>query len=238
MQPAATRAQATSRDTITDVTSVRASATLPESAVPRPRTWPLAAVLLPPATAIVIGAVALLILLTPPWMHLALDLSGGSSGLATLQQAHELSDQTVVELFAGPGTFAAFAADEAGHMRDVRLVLWGFLGLALASFAIVAWRLSRHGRSPQTWQAVARGGLLLVGVTVVVGLFATLAFGVAFELFHRVFFPGGNWAFAQDSLLIRLYPYEFWQLTAGALGVLLIVGGVVVWWFARRRARE
>ena len=220
------------------MTSVRASATLPETAVPRPRAWSVAALLLPPATAIVIGAVALLVLMTPPWMHIALDLSGGARALATPDFAHQLSDATVAELFLGPGTFSTFGADEAGHMRDVRLVLWAFLGLAAASGAIVTWALGRRSDSVDTWRAIARGGLLLVGVIVGVGAFAVLAFGIAFELFHRIFFPGGNWAFSGDSLLIRLYPYEFWQLSAAALGVLAAIAGGAVWWFARRRSRS
>lgn len=202
--------------------------------MPRQRTLSIASVLVPPATAIVIAACALLLLMTPVWMHFALDLSGGSQALATPELAHQLSDRTVAELFLGPGTFSSFAAEEAGHMSDVRLVLWGFLGVAGASLAIMVWALGRGRVS--TWQALARGGLLLVGVTVVIGAFAVLAFGVAFELFHRIFFPGGNWAFAEDSLLIRLYPYEFWQLTAAALGVLLVTGGGAVSWIARRRA--
>jgi hypothetical protein len=57
-------------------------------------------------------------------------------------------------------------------------------------------------------------------------------------MFHRILFPGGNFSFPADSLLIQLYPYAFWQLSAGALGVLGIVGGLVVWWLARRRARS
>src|SRR5687767_14904395 len=101
--------------------------------------------------------------MTPPWMHLALDLSGGALGLGTPQQAYQVSDQTVAELFAGPGTFSSFAADEAAHMRDVRVVLWGFLALVMASLAAITWRLSRNSRSVQTWRAISRGGLLLVG---------------------------------------------------------------------------
>lgn len=187
--------------------------------------------------AIAIGAVALVILMAPTWMHFALDLSGGSRALATPAQAYQLSNQTVAELIAGPGTFASFSADEASHMRDVRVVLWAFLGLALASAAVVAWHVVRRGKSPKTWRSVSRGGALLVGLTVAIGVFATLAFGVTFELFHRMLFPGGNWSFAPNSLLIRLYPYEFWQLTAAALGALAISGGLATWWFARRRAR-
>jgi uncharacterized membrane protein len=71
---------------------------------------------------------------------------------------------------------------------------------------------------------------------VVVGVVGFIAFDPLFELFHRLFFPGGNWEFPADSNMIRLYPYAFWQLTAGALGVLCVMGGGLVWGLARRRA--
>jgi len=72
----------------------------------------------------------------------------------------------------------------------------------------------------------------------VAGAFAAVAFGIAFELFHRVLFPGGNWAFdPAQSNLVRMYPLGFWQLSAAAYGCLAIAGGTVVWLFARRRSR-
>ena len=73
---------------------------------------------------------------------------------------------------------------------------------------------------------------------VVVGVVGYLAFEPLFELFHRVFFPGGNWEFPADSNMIRLYPYAFWELTAAALGVLCVIGGGLVWFVASRRARR
>ena len=193
--------------------------------------------LVAPASALVIAAAALLLLMAPPWMHFALDASGGSNSQATPALAYMLSDDTVAELLLGPGTFARFTAGEAAHMRDVRLVLYVFLALAVASAALVAWRILRQPREPRTWRSIARGGAALAAAVAVLGVFAALAFGVAFELFHRILFPGGNWAFPQDSLLIRLYPYGFWQLSAAALGVLSIGGGLIVWALARHRAR-
>jgi uncharacterized membrane protein len=73
-------------------------------------------------------------------------------------------------------------------------------------------------------------GLVVVGVLGVGGLVA------AFSLFHEVFFPGGNWSFPADSNLIRLYPEPFWELSAVALGILASIGGIAVWYLARRRA--
>ena len=186
---------------------------------------------------IVILAISLLLLMTPIWTHFALGASGGTLAMAAPAESIQLSDRTVAELLVGPGSFTAFAPDEAGHMRDVRVVLLGFLALGIASGALLAWQIRSRRGDPALWRSVARGGVALIVALVVVGVFAALAFGVAFELFHRILFPGGNWEFAPNSLLIRLYPYAFWQMSAAALGLLAIVGGIGVWWFARRRAR-
>lgn len=192
--------------------------------------------LVAPATMIVILAAPLLLLMTPLWTNFALSASGATNSFVTADAAYALSYRTVGELLFGPGTFSAFAPDEAAHMRDVRIVFWGFIVLAIAAQTLLIWQIARHGRDSQTWRAISRGGLWLVVALIVLGVFAAFAFDTAFELFHRIFFPGGNFAFPPDSLLITLYPYAFWELSAGALGVLGITAGLVVWIGARRGA--
>jgi hypothetical protein len=193
-------------------------------------------VLVAPATAIVILAVALLLLMTPFWMHFAISAADSTQfGIHPLP--FTLSDITVAELFFGPGTFSAFGADEAAHMRDVRVVLLLFLGLAAVSAVVLGVSIRRTSRDPGTWRSIARGGLALAVALVVLGSVAAFAFEATFELFHRIFFPGGNWAFPATSLLIRLYPYGFWELSSAALGLLGIGGGLIVWLLARRKAR-
>jgi hypothetical protein len=182
--------------------------------------------------------VALLLLLTPVWTHFAIDASGGWQVTGQRASAHALSDRLVGELFTGPGTFADLAPDEAAHMRDVRLVLYGFLVLSALSVAFVGIVLVRAPRNPLNWLAVARGGLWLAMVLVALGIFAALAFDTAFTLFHEIFFPGGNWAFPATSTLIRLYPTDFWELSSAALGVLGVGGGLGVWALGRRRIAQ
>jgi integral membrane protein (TIGR01906 family) len=200
------------------------------------------------ATAVSVLGLALLLLLMPVFMHPALDAAGApvQLGLSAFQ-AHALSDRTVAELLLGPGTFTFAGPDgtpfydgsEAGHLRDVRLVLYGFLVLAALSLGGVVLAAIRGRSDPQVWMAVARGGAGLVATVAVLGIFAVLAFNVAFELFHRLLFPGGNWQFDPGSQrLVQLYPLAFWQLTAAAMGVLAVSGGLVVWVLARRRGRR
>jgi hypothetical protein len=207
--------------------------------------------LLPPATALVVIVAAVLVLTTPLWMHFAIPAAGGTVVWATPERALEISDLTVNELLFGPGTFiiprpcepgsfcglaSFYTAAEAAHLRDARAVLYLFVALALAALVLILAALLHRPRDVRRWRAVARGGAGLVVGTVVLGIVGFLAFDTAFELFHRIFFPGGNWEFPADSNMIRLYPYAFWQLTAAALGVLCVLGGGAVWLFARRRA--
>lgn len=210
-------------------------------------------ILLSLGTAISILAVALLILFTPLWTHFALRVSGGGNDiLATPQMAADVSDRTISEVLFGPGTFSFegppklvggvlvpapfYDADEASHMRDVRVVLYGFLLLALASTAFLALALIRGSRDAARWKAVSRGGIWLITGLVVLGVFAFVAFDAVFTLFHEIFFPGGNWSFPPTSHLIQLYPEPFWELSAAALGILGGVGGIAIWFIARRRA--
>lgn len=201
--------------------------------------------LLPPATATAILGLALLLLLTPVWVHAAIDLAGGTTPGGDRAAAHAVSDRTVADLLSGgtfdiaaPGGAAMYTADEIGHLRDVRVVLYVFLGLAAGSGLLVFVTVARAARDARLWRAVSAGGAVLIGAVAVLGVVGVLAFGPAFELFHRLLFPGGNWAFPVDSNLIRLYPYAFWQLSAAAMGALAIAGGAAVWLAGRWRAER
>ena len=90
-------------------------------------------------------------------------------------------------------------------------------GIALA----VALTRARDRRS--TWRGIGRGAAVVVVGVVMLGVGGLVAFGPLFELFHRVFFPGGNWAFdPRTEHLVQLYPFAFWQLATAAFGVLAL----------------
>ena len=200
-------------------------------------------ILLSLATAISILAVALLLLLTPIWTHFALGAAGSASPTGGGQAAIDASDKTIAAL-VGFGSFdfraadgsQMFSPDEQAHMRDVRVVLYGFLLLALVSLVFVVASLIRGARDAARWRAVSRGGIWLIVGIVVLGVFAFVAFDTVFTLFHEIFFPGGNWSFPADSNLILVYPEAFWELCSLALGVLCVIGGTIVWFLGRRRA--
>ena len=211
------------------------------------------------AAAVTILGAALLLLMAPPYLHAALDASGSAAILGTSPaEAHRLSDETVAELFVGPGTFAEqwriacpggsgalcvatgerfYDPAEVRHMQDVRTVLWGFLAVVAAGLVVLAVGLGRARAARWWWRSVARGaGALAVG-TVVVGALFAVAFDPMFTLFHEIFFPGGDWSFdPATERLVQLYPIPFWELTTGMLAALTLAGGLIVWWLAHGRA--
>jgi integral membrane protein (TIGR01906 family) len=194
----------------------------------------------PVATMLVITAVAVLALMTPFYMHPALDAAGSARYLGVSQpEARELSDATIADLFSPAGSFALFRSDEQAHMRDVRVVLWGFLALSVVAAVALAVAVARRRDRTAVVRAVGNGGAALAVGAVVVGAVAAVAFEAVFELFHHIFFPGGNWSFdPTTSRLVQLYPETFWELTSAALGVLLVGGGAILWLLTRRLARR
>lgn len=229
------------------MTSLRA----PVRAVPAPTTrarFQLGAVVLPLATALALLALAVLLVLPPPVLHQLLDAADSAAWLGVSRaEAHRFSDATVAELVLGPGTFQIagptgtplYDASEVGHLRDARVLFYGFLLLAVVSATAVILGLarSRGAARRETWGRIAKGGAgLAIGVAVL-GVVALVAFEPAFELFHRIFFPGGNWAFdPATQRLVQLYPFLFWQLASGLIGLIAAVLGVGAWWIASRKA--
>jgi integral membrane protein (TIGR01906 family) len=82
----------------------------------------------------------------------------------------------------------------------------------------------------------ARG--LAVGV-IVAGVVVYFAFDAVFELFHRLFFPGGTYTFdpATDRL-VQLFPFDFWIQSTMAVGLVIFVLSIVVALIAGRRGRQ
>ena len=207
-----------------------------------------ARVLLGLATAVVILGVTVVLLFNPIFVNAGLRQAGSAAILGMTQaQTESVSDRTLGEMLLGPGDFAFpvepggprfYDQSEAAHLRDARLVLWLFLAVALVcavGLVLVAVRV----RASWPWQAIAGGAAVLAVSVAALGLFFTFAFDTAFELFHRVFFPGGNYSFdVTRERMVQLYPVPFWELTFTVAFAVAILFGAVVWFLARRQAQR
>ena len=114
---------------------------------------------------------------------------------------------------------------ELSHMHDVKLVTKGSLRVWYVTVVLLiglgAW--AWFGKWWQAYrQGLRRGGWLMIGLVLVLGLFGAIAFWQLFTLFHALFFEGDTWRFEFSDTLIRLFPMQFWQdafLWAGVISV-------------------
>lgn len=204
-------------------------------------------------TVLAIIAMAVLPLLTPVFIHPALEAAGSAERLGVeAADARRWSDLSVAELVLGPGSFAFDGPDgpgtgpfydtaERGHLADARLLLWlCLIGGAVSLFGMGS-LIGRAGeeRRRTTWRIVSRAGATTAAAVIALAVVSLAAFDALFTLFHQLFFPGGNWSFDPATQhLVQLYPFAFWQVAAAAFGVLVAVLGVAAWWLGRRLGRS
>ena len=125
---------------------------------------------------------------------------------------------------------------ELSHMHDVKLVTQGalrvwYITLALLlAFGIWAW-------SGGWWQeyrlGLMRGGWLMIGLAVSIGLIVVVGIALNpnvfwnfFAGFHSLFFEGDSWLFLFSDTLIRLFPIRFWQDAFLWAAVIALAGGI------------
>ena len=118
---------------------------------------------------------------------------------------------------------------ERRHLTDVKAVFaFGFLAFKASLFLIIVAllgvaRLESQPKIPNIFRFVALSAV--AGVSALLVAFSAMLanFDWAFERFHRLFFAGDSWLFTADSLLIRLFPLQFW-IRAGLHWALLTMG--------------
>lgn len=125
-------------------------------------------------------------------------------------------------IFRHDPTGGAFTPAEYSHMADVRTVFISVQIAAVLAALLLLWLAVRAWRRGALARLVRAGtGLALVAVAAV-GIFAAAAFDAAFLLFHRVFFPQGNFLFAADSNLLAIYPEAYFYGVALRIGLAFV----------------
>jgi integral membrane protein (TIGR01906 family) len=204
------------------------------------------------STALVVVALAVGPYLSSGWVA----FEQGRSGAAALTGYSEadlraVSSAILDDLVAGPPDFdvelngnAVLSEAERSHMRDVRGVFASFYAAAAVALAILAvgfWLAGRRGSGwtrRDAWRGVRFGALGLAVGTAVAGVVALVAFDLAFEVFHRLFFTSDTYLFdPATSRLVQLFPDAFWSETAIAVGAMILVLAVGTAWLAGRRLR-
>ena len=127
---------------------------------------------------------------------------------------------------------------ELSHMEDVKGVTRGALNIWYASLALLVglgiW--SRLGGWEQAYrQGLMRGGWLMVGLAIAIGVIVVMGIAINpnvfwgfFTGFHKLFFEGDSWLFFYSDTLIRLFPIRFWQDAFLFAAVIALGGGIAL----------
>jgi integral membrane protein (TIGR01906 family) len=198
------------------------------------------------ATALTIVALTIPLFLNPLWV--GFEQGRAQAAAWTGFSDAQLSAVTVAilgDLVIGPPDFdiavagaPVLDARERAHMRDVRGVFAGFAGLAIvgAIGAVVVAARRRGDERRASWRAARAGAVGLIAGLIIGGAVALVAFDTLFETFHRLFFAGGSYDFdPATEKLVQLFPFQFWQETAIAVGVVSSLVAAIVAAFATVR---
>ncbi|HJR79934.1 MAG TPA: TIGR01906 family membrane protein [Anaerolineales bacterium] len=127
---------------------------------------------------------------------------------------------------------------ELSHMDDVKRVTQGALRVwyislvLLALLGVWAWF---GGWWPDYRLGLMRGGWLMVGLAVTIGVIVIAGIALDpnvfwnfFAGFHSLFFEGDSWLFLYSDTLIRLFPIRFWQDAFLLAAVIALGGGIAL----------
>jgi len=119
---------------------------------------------------------------------------------------------------------------ELSHLNDVEKVMnkteyFFLLALIVCSLLFTQHRKNKHVRD----KMLLYGGIATVALSVILILFFTIGFEFAFNIFHQIFFPQGNWIFPEVSFLITTFPLNFFiAITTKILIINIILGSFFI----------
>lgn len=125
--------------------------------------------------------------------------------------------------------------DALSHLDDVYEVIgqakpWLFAAALIAYIGCIA--VAFRGGASALGRILKAAGAGVIAAFAVMAAWVAVDFDGFFAAFHSLFFAAGTWTFSWDSLLICMYPPEFWMgmgaiwlaTTVAACAVCLIMG--------------
>ena len=147
--------------------------------------------------------------------------------------AGELSGEQVAALetaFDAASERYVLKPDAVSHLDDVFGVVqaakWWLLAAVVAACVGCTATAFRGGKR-LLGRVLAGAGVSVSAVFVLFAAWVAIDFDGFFAQFHSLFFAAGTWTFSWDSLLICMYPPEFW-VGMGAIWLVVTVACCVV----------
>ena len=119
-----------------------------------------------------------------------------------------------------------FNHSEISHLQDVATVINTIRYLTLISIILLFLI-----KAPSTLHNQVKAILFLYLSLIPIIILFWHSF---FTTFHQFLFPGGNWAFPSDSLLIQLYPDSFWFKSAILFLLLLVFEYLLLFHYSKK----
>lgn len=135
----------------------------------------------------------------------------------------------------------ALDADAISHLDDCNRLITAAalpLGLCAAGAVALGLALGLQGHRRALGWMLALGPAVMAAVLAALALWAAVDFMGFFRAFHGLFFPQGNWTFAIDSLLITMYPTNFWMGMGAVWAVTTLVLSILCLGFGIRLAKR
>lgn len=142
-----------------------------------------------------------------------------------------------------------FTKEEISHLKDVKnlaqnsILLLNILMLIAAAIAGILFYLNKKEFLKEIGKAVIESGVLTIIILIAIYFFLS-NFDSAFAGFHNLFFEEGTWTFPESSLLITLFPEQFWIDVSSRIlfiafisaNILILVGVLLLIIFKKRNA--
>jgi|GEM_PF-485886 len=124
----------------------------------------------------------------------------------------------ILKFFRSNTELQYFTSAEKSHMNDVKklinLMQYIYYAAALLTIALFFYCYKKYKEDKYEFVRVLSKSLLYSSIAsiillVLIFLMAVFDFSTLFITFHYIFFPQGNWTFESSTLLISLFPEQF-----------------------------
>lgn len=125
----------------------------------------------------------------------------------------EVDDLQIIVSFSDGSTQEFYEQHEIEHMIDCQKLFIGGRNLAWTCFCIMTLGIAflvinRKNFDSKVMNYVFFGLAGIVALIGFVGIAAAIDFDTAFTIFHKIFFPQGNWQFSYRSYMIQMLPQD------------------------------
>jgi integral membrane protein (TIGR01906 family) len=143
---------------------------------------------------------------------------------------------------------SSFSEREKEHLNDIRLLInktnniYKFINyfvLILLSFLLLYIFKTKNQKNKLFY--LYKSNLIIIGGSIIltilfvsiISVFGLLSFHSSFSFFHKIFFENNSWIFPKDSLLITLYPLNFfknffWNIIINIIKTTITYGSILI----------